>query len=661
MVTRVVRTNTNGADIFSGSKAAEVIYGWDPNAPPEPLGLSAVRVATGFSQPLFVTAPSGDTGRLFVVEKTGLIRIVNLATGQVESTPFFNVASQIATEGEQGLLGLAFHPGFAQNRKLYAYLSTADGDVELREYLTSASNPNVVDPASQRLVLRIDFSSATNHRGGWIGFGPDGFLYAGVGDSAASANAQNLNNPLGKILRLDVNGGDAYPGDPNRNYAVPTDNPTQFDGIAGTVERSAIYAIGLRNPWRESFDPSGRLFIADVGQSSVEEVNLGRAGANYGWGRGTAQDDGPVSPTDPRYTNPIYSYEHGSRGGSITGGYVYHGPNPALQGQYVFGDFVRGSILTLTDAGGSWQATDRTSQIAVDAGSIGSVSSFGEDAAGNLYIVDIDGDVFRLVPTGGEPDLGDRLFGNGGADVIFGGDGNDTLGGGDGADRLDGGNGRDRLSGNAGNDVILGGDGNDYATGGTGADKLDGGAGDDRLAGNSGNDNLMGQGGNDHLDGGAGNDRLSGGSGDDLLHAEAGEDRLSGGSGRDVLSGGSGNDRLNGGTGADVLTGGSGFDTFVFDAALGTGNVDTIRGFQPAFDRVLLQNAIFKGLPAGALAEDAFRLGSTASESSQHVIYNSRTGALFFDPDGIGGAAQIQFARLAGSPDTVTASDFFVI
>jgi Ca2+-binding RTX toxin-like protein len=478
---------------------------------------------------------------------------------------------------------------------------------------------------------------------------------------------------------MDVNGGDSYPADPTRNYAVPPDNPVQFDGIAGAVERSAIYAIGLRNPWRDSFDASGRLFIADVGQNTVEEVNLGRAGANYGWGRGTAQDDGPISPADPRYTNPIYSYEHGSQGGSITGGYIYGGPNPALRGQYVFGDFVRGSILTLSDAGGSWQATDRTSQIAVNAGSIDSISSFGQDAVGNLYIVDIDGDLYRLIPAGGAPDLGDRLSGRGGADIIFGGDGNDIISGGDGADRLEGGNGSDRLSGGSGNDVIRGGDGNDIATGSTGADRLDGGNGDDRLSGNSGNDTLLGLDGNDHLDGGDGNDRLEGGSGNDLLHANSGQDRLSGGSGNDQLSGGSGHDRLsggggqdrltgdagndtlNGGSGADVLTGGSGFDTFVFDAALGAGNVDSIRGFQAGFDRVLLQNAVFKGLPAGALDEDAFRVGSSARDSSDHVIYNSRTGTLFFDPDGGGGAGQIQFASIAGSPDNVAASDFFVI
>ena len=561
MVTRVVRTNTKGADNFTGSNSAEIIYGWDPNAPPEPLGLSAVRVATGLSQPLFATAPLGDTGRLFVVEKTGLIRVMNLPTGQIDPTPFLNVASQITTENEQGLLGLAFHPGFAQNHKLYVYLSTANGDVELREYQTSATNPNVVDPASQRLVLRIHFSSATNHRGGWIGFGPEGYLYAGVGDSANSANAQNLANPLGKILRMNVNGGDFIR--PIR-IAIMRCRPTIRSSSTGLQERpsarrSMPSASAIRGA-RASMRP-GRLFIADVGQNTVEEVNLGRAGANYGWGRGTAQDDGPIIPADPRYTNPIYSYEHGSLGGSITGGYVYDGPNPALQGQYVFGDFVRGSISTLSDAGGSWQATDRTGQIAVDTGSIGSVSSFGRDAAGNLYIVDIDGDLYRLVPSGGEPDLGDRLSGRGGADIIFGGDGDDILSGGSGADRLEGGNGSDRLSGDSGNDVIRGGDGNDIASGGNGADRLDGGNGDDRLSGNSGNDTVLGLAGNDHLDGGAGNDRMEGGTGNDLLHAGSGNDRLSGGSGDDQLSGGSGHDRLSGGSGQDRLTGDAGNDT----------------------------------------------------------------------------------------------------
>ena len=643
MVVRIVRTNTDGADVVSGSNRPETIYGWNPNAPFAPLTLNAVRVASNLSQPLFATAPVNDTGRLLIVEKTGLIKIMNLATGQIGATPFLDVAAQIATTGEQGLLGLAFHPAFAQNGKVYVYLSTANGDVELREYRTSASNPNVLDPSSARLVLGIDFSAATNHRGGWIGFGPDGYLYAGVGDSASSANAQNLTSPLGKLLRMDVNGGDAYPADPTRNYAIPPDNPTQFDGINGIFDRSAIYAIGLRNPWRESFDPSGRLFIGDVGEGSVEEVNLGRAGANYGWGRGTAQDDGPINPPDPRYTNPIYSYGHGIQGASITGGYVYHGSNAGLQGQYVFGDFVRGTVLTLAQVGSTWRATDRTNEIKTNIGSIGNISSFGEDASGNLYIVDIDGDIFRLDASGGSSDLGDRLFGNGGADIIFGGEGNDVISGGADADRLDGGNGNDRLSGNSGNDVLFGRNGDDRLEGGSGNDRMSGGSGNDLLRGNSGHDGLSGDAGNDRLMAGSGNDRLQGGEGDDRLLGEAG------------------NDRLNGNFGADILSGGSGFDTFVFNTALGAGNVDTIINFQAFFDSIVLENAVFTGLASGSLVASAFRVGAAAVDGNDRVIYNNVSGALYFDPDGAGDAVQIQFARINGSPNNVTASDFFVI
>ncbi|MDQ4039694.1 MAG: PQQ-dependent sugar dehydrogenase, partial [Actinomycetota bacterium] len=510
MVVRILRTNTYGADVFSGSNDPEIIYGWDPGSAPPPLIINAIRVATNLSQPLFATAPAHDSSRLFLVEKTGLIKIMDLATGQIAATPFLNVSSQITTTGEQGLLGLAFDPGFAQNRKLFVYMSTPGGDVELRQYQTSAMNPNVVDPASGVVVFRADFPSTTNHRGGWIGFGPDGYLYAALGDGAVSGNAQSLANTLGKILRIDVNGADAYPSDPNRNYAVPPDNPTHFDGIGGPVEKSAIFAVGLRNPWRNSFDPSGRLFIADVGASAAEEINLGRAGANYGWGRGTGQDDGPISPPDPRYTNPIYSYAHWE-GGSITGGYLYRGPNQSLAGQYVFGDFVRGTILTLTQDAGVWHAVDRTAQVRPNTGTIDMVASFGQDASGTLYVLDLDGDMFRLSPSGGGSDLGDRLSGNGGSDLILGGAGNDSL---------------------------------------------DGGAGNDHLQGSLGGDSLRGGSGNDRLSGGNGSDRLDGGPGNDRLNGEAGHDRLNGGAGRDFLAGKGGSDRLVGGRGADVLNGG---------------------------------------------------------------------------------------------------------
>ncbi|MET0530012.1 MAG: PQQ-dependent sugar dehydrogenase [Microvirga sp.] len=575
MVERILRTNTNGADVFSGTKDPETIYGYDPNAPTPPLTIDAVRIASNLSQPLFATAPDHDTGRLFIVEKTGLIRIMSLATGQITAPPFLDVSSQIATSGEQGLLGLAFHPNFAQNGTVYVYLSTTNGNVEIREYKTSLSNQNTLDPSSARLVLSVDFSAATNHRGGWIGFGPDGYLYAGIGDSALSSNAQNLSNPLGKMLRMNVNGGDDYPSDPNRNFVIPPDNPTQFDGIAGTVDRSAIYSIGLRNPWRDSFDASGRLFIADVGENTFEEVNIGRAGANYGWGRGTGHDDGPINPPDSRYTNPIYSYEHGSQSGSVTGGYVYRGPNQALQGQYVFGDFVRGTVLTLTQNGSAWQAVDRTSHISTDIGAIDHVSSFGQDASGNLYVIDFDGEIFRLNPKGGTIDLGDHLSGNGGDDVIFGGAGNDRLEGGagsdsliggDGNDLLLGGDGDDRLSGNAGNDRLAGGRGVDRMNGGDGNDRLEGSAGNDQLNGSNGDDRLEGGTGIDGLTGGNGNDLLLGGDGDDRLSGNAGNDRLAGGRGLDRMNGGDGNDRLYGGAGNDVLIGGRGYDVLRGDA-----------------------------------------------------------------------------------------------
>jgi len=564
-------SNTSGADTFSGTGEAEIIYGWDPSAAPT-VAIDATRVASGLSQPLFATAPDGDPNRLFIVEKTGLIKVMDLATGEIDDTPFLDVSSQITTTDEQGLLGLAFHPDFAQNGKVYVYLSTTDNDAEIREYQISASDPNVLDPNSGKLVLEIDFpDSTTNHRAGWIDFGPDGYLYAAVGEGGVSTNSQSLDNFLGKILRIDVDGADAYPGDPDRNYAVPDGNPTQFGGIEGTFDASAIYAIGLRNPWRNSFDDSGNLFIADVGQSSFEEVNLGSAGANYGWGRGTGQDDGPINPPDPDYTNPIYSYAHGNQGGSITGGYVYEGTSQSLQGQYVFGDFVRGTISTLTQEGGTWQAADITDQISTNAGSIDSISSFGEDASGNLYVIDFDGDIFRLDPVSSPADLGDQLLGNGGEDLLYGGDGDDVVSG--------------------------------------GAE-------------------------NDSLEGGGGNDQLFGGQGDD---------------------------RLDGGLGLDAMTGGPGADAFVFSTAPDEGNTDTIIGFRASVDTVLVDDAIFTGLSAGALPGPAFRVGTAALAAEDRILYDDATGALYFDPDGSGSAAQVQFATLAGSPDNVTASDFFVI
>jgi Ca2+-binding RTX toxin-like protein len=252
------------------------------------------------------------------------------------------------------------------------------------------------------------------------------------------------------------------------------------------------------------------------------------------------------------------------------------------------------------------------------------------------------------------PGLGgdDQLFGDAGDDRLDGGTGNDQLSGGEGDDQLNGEAGDDRLSGNAGNDELNGGAGNDRLSGGPGNDTFNGGSGNDTANGGAGDDLLRGSSGSDGLSGNTGDDRLLGGSGNDRLHGGDGDDRL---------AGERGNDHLNGGLGADLLSGGLGFDTFTFNTALGAANIDTVQGFQPFFDTIQLDNSVFTGLSAGALTNDAFRAGAAAVDDSDRIIYNTITGALYFDPDGVGGIGQTQFATLLRSPNTVTATDFVVI
>jgi Ca2+-binding RTX toxin-like protein len=252
------------------------------------------------------------------------------------------------------------------------------------------------------------------------------------------------------------------------------------------------------------------------------------------------------------------------------------------------------------------------------------------------------------------PGLGgdDRLLGRAGNDRLDGGAGNDRANGEDGDDRLIGGSGNDLLIGGLGEDRLNGGRGNDHLSGGDGADRLDCGPGNDRANGGSGNDLLLG---------GSGNDGLNGSTGDDGLLGGFGRDSLQGGDGDDRLRGGFGDDRLNGGADADTLVGNLGFDKFVFSTALGTENVDTIRDFNVFADTILLDNVVFTGLSAGNLSDAAFHIGTAATANSDRIIYNSNTGALYFDPDGVGGAGQTQFATLLRSPNNVTASEFFVI
>jgi glucose/arabinose dehydrogenase len=374
----------------------DLIAGYDPNGPGGLSGaIIATRVATFFIQPLFVGAPPGDTSRLFVVEKTGAIKIIDLTSGQVLATPFLDVSSQILTDGERGLLGLAFDPDFANNGFFYVNLINTDGNTEIRRYHVS-SNPNIADPASATPIITIDQPPGSNgHKGGWLGFGPDGDLYTSLGDGGSTPeSAQDLNSLRGKILRIDVHS----PSDPGLNYHIPADNPF----VRQPGARGEIFALGLRNPWRPSFDrATGDLYIADVGQNTWEEIDIGQKGANYGWNHfegpalfpgGDAISTGPV-------VAPIYSYNHSGTSASITGGYVYRGDGDALQGQYFFADFIQGKVFTLRFDGSAWVATDRTSQIVTDVGALTLPSSFGEDGRGNLYIVDLGGNIFRLTPT----------------------------------------------------------------------------------------------------------------------------------------------------------------------------------------------------------------------------------------------------------------------
>ena len=435
----------DGSNSLSGTAGQDLIYGFNPNGPQSQVSsITATRVASGLDQPLYAVAPPGDLDRLFLVEKTGQIKILDLKTGAVLATPFLDVSGQISSAGEGGLLGLAFHPDFAQNGFFYVNVINSSGDTEIRRYHVSA-NPNQADAASSTLVITIDQPDGlTNHKAGWLDFGPDGYLYAALGDGGGGGdpfgNGQNINTLLGKILRLDVN-SDAFPADATRNYAIPADNP--FVGTAGADE---IFAFGLRNPWRPSFDRAlGDLYIADVGQGSWEEIDLGQKGANYGWNvfEGPAVFAGGT-PTGGSAVAPIYSYDH-SVGQSITGGYVYRGESEGLQGQYFFADFVQGKVFTLHFDGSAWTAVEHTSQITTDFGAINNPSSFGQDGRGNLYLVDFDGEVFKLTPRVTSFDQGDNLQGLGGDDMIYGGSGNDSLNGGAGNDMLLGGAGADRF------------------------------------------------------------------------------------------------------------------------------------------------------------------------------------------------------------------------
>lgn len=370
-------------------------------------GFTVRRVASGLSQALFVAGLPEAAGRILVVRKTGQVHIVDPVTGTVDPDLFMDVSGSISTAGEGGLVGLALAPDFSVGGSVYVYVTNPAGDTEIRRYATRAGDPDQVDPATLDVILTFDQPEAF-HNGGWIGFGPDNFLYIASGDGGGVgdpyANAQNPNTLLGAILRIDPS-TDAYPGDASRDYAIPAGNPYAAGG--GAPE---IWAIGLRNPYRASFDTeTGDLIIADVGQGEVEEIDIipaGVGGLNFGWPlrEGTQPYEGGANSAS--FTGPVADYLHGTgpyRGNSVTGGYVYRGDIAALDGHYVFADFVRGNIWSIPveylDPARPVPAPGlihRNQDFTPDAGAIGNVSSFGVDRRGALYIVDYDGEIFRI-------------------------------------------------------------------------------------------------------------------------------------------------------------------------------------------------------------------------------------------------------------------------
>ena len=381
------------------ARAAPVRAAW-------PLSLTLTQIANGFTHPTYITHAGDGSGRIFVVEQPGRIRIVK--SGVLQLTPFLNITSRVNSAGsEQGLLSVAFPPGFASKGYFFVDYTnrTGIGNTVIARYHVTA-NPDIADPNSEEILLGITQPYA-NHNGGQLQFGPDGYLYIGMGDGGSGGdplnNAQTPSELLGKILRIDTEQVAPPPGPPSggsllyyfpviartysfASYSIPATNPyTQTAGYRGE-----IWALGLRNPWRFSFDRStGDLYIADVGQNTWEEVNFQAAasagGENYGWRILEAThcynpSSGCVPPV--RYVPPVAEYNHGvndSIGCSVTGGYVYRGPgNAAMQGIYFYGDYCTGRIWGLQNVSG-WQ-TQQLAQPSIN------ISTFGEDEAGNLYV-----------------------------------------------------------------------------------------------------------------------------------------------------------------------------------------------------------------------------------------------------------------------------------
>lgn len=357
----------------------------DPRSP-DAARLVARVVASGLEDPVHVASPDDDE-RLFVVEQPGRVRIVR--DGKLLDRPFLDITDRVRAGGERGLLSIAFHPDYASNGYFYVDYTDRQGHSNIERYAASV-DPDLADPASVHRILFIEQPYA-NHNGGLVAFGPDGMFYVGMGDGGSAGdphgNGQSLNTLLGKLLRLDVDGGDPY--------AVPADNPFADE----TGPRSLLWAWGLRNPWRFSWDGS-HIFVADVGQNRYEELNAqpaSAAGLNYGW---NVMEAGhcfePSRGCDGAgMVLPVHEYDHDD-GCSVTGGHVYRGDAvPEIRGHYFYADYCGGWVRSFRLEGQA--ATDHR---AWDVGDVGRITSFGLDEAGELYLTSTNGRVYRLEAAG---------------------------------------------------------------------------------------------------------------------------------------------------------------------------------------------------------------------------------------------------------------------
>jgi glucose/arabinose dehydrogenase len=351
---------------------------------PDPGSFNWVLAGSGFDRPVVITHADDASDRLFVADQSGLIWIVR--DGIRQDIPFLDLRSRVFDEGyEQGLLGLVFHPNFAENGHFFVKYTDGSGATKINRFQQSASAADQADPESEALILRIEHPFG-NHNGGHLAFGLDGFLYIAVGDGGSAGdpenNGHNPNTLLGSILRLDI--------DSASPYAIPAGNP--FASGGGAPE---IFHYGLRNPWRFAFDINGELYIADVGQNMYEEIDFwpadGGGGAHFGWSyREGAHSFKSAPPAGLNVVDPIWEYSHGAGDCSVTGGEVYRGPLESWQGVYLYGDFCSGNIWgLLRDTAAGWQ-----NQLLFETSFL--ISTFGHDQSGNLYVTDWRGSIYQL-------------------------------------------------------------------------------------------------------------------------------------------------------------------------------------------------------------------------------------------------------------------------